>query len=267
MKIVELYVEEYGEKGNGTVLFLHGGGVSGWMWKRQIQPLEKSFHCLVPDLPGQGKSKGWGSFSIKESAKLVATLIKAKAQGGKAHLVGHSLGAQILVQMLEDFPDVVQSALIQSALVRPIPGINLFLKPTIKLTFPLTRQKWFAKVQAKSLGIPKEYFPFYFEDSCTINSLIMEDILRENGEFKIPEKIGDCSVPVLVLVGEKERGIMIKSAQDLVAYISQAEGYIVKGEGHGFSFENPELFNEILRSWLAGQMIPRKDLDKIDKGC
>lgn len=262
---MELYVEEYGEKDKATVLMLHGGGVSGWMWKKQIQSLEKSFHCLVPDLPGQGMSKGWESFSIVESAKLLAELIKEKAQGGKAHLVGHSLGAQVLVQLLGDFPDVVQSALIQSALVRPIRGMNLFLKPTIKLSFPLTRQKWFAKLQAKSLSIPEEYFVHYFKDSSSISLAILEDILRENGEFKIPEEVKKCLVPTLVLVGEKERSMMLKSAKDLVTQIPKAEGYIVKGVGHGFNFENPQLFNEVLRAWLGVQGFTEKELIKIDK--
>lgn len=82
---MELHVAEYGEKGSPTVLLLHGGGVSGWMWEKQVEFLTE-FHCLVPDLPGQGKSNPWGSFSIKESAQLVAQLIQKKAQGVKPML-------------------------------------------------------------------------------------------------------------------------------------------------------------------------------------
>lgn len=259
---MDLHVEEYGEKGLPTVLFLHGGGVSGWMWEKQVEFLGE-FHCLVPDLPGQGKSNRWGSFSIKESVQLVAQLIQKKAQGGKAHIVGHSLGAQILVQLLGDYPHVVESAFIQSALVRPIRGLNLFLQPTIKLTFPLTRKKWFAKLQAKSMHVPEEYFSHYFKDSVTITSEILGDILRENGEFEIPQEIGTSSVPVLILVGEKERGMMLKSAKDLVEALPNAQGYLVKGVGHSFNFENPQLFNEVLKSWLFNKKLAQNELVKI----
>jgi pimeloyl-ACP methyl ester carboxylesterase len=32
-----LHYEEYGDKNSTLMLFLHGGGVSGWMWDKQIQ--------------------------------------------------------------------------------------------------------------------------------------------------------------------------------------------------------------------------------------
>ena len=36
--------------------FYSWGGVSGWMWDKQIKHFT-NFHCLVPDLPAQGKTE------------------------------------------------------------------------------------------------------------------------------------------------------------------------------------------------------------------
>ncbi|WNS44880.1 alpha/beta hydrolase [Paenibacillus sp. MMS20-IR301] len=59
-----LHVQEYGDSNAGIMLlFLHGGGVSGWMWEKQVQYFSSSY-CVVPDLPGHGRSDG-ADFTIQ----------------------------------------------------------------------------------------------------------------------------------------------------------------------------------------------------------
>jgi pimeloyl-ACP methyl ester carboxylesterase len=39
-----------------AIVFLHGGGIAGWMWREQVKSFKAEYHCLVPDLPGLGKN-------------------------------------------------------------------------------------------------------------------------------------------------------------------------------------------------------------------
>lgn len=64
------------------MLFLHGGGVSSWMWDKQIQYFS-SVHCIVPDLPEHGESQNGMPFSIQNSAKELIWLLEEKAKGKK----------------------------------------------------------------------------------------------------------------------------------------------------------------------------------------
>ncbi|MCM3358342.1 alpha/beta hydrolase [Psychrobacillus sp. MER TA 171] len=50
-----LYYKEDGEQNEQIILFLHGGGVGGWMWDEQVQYFKGKYHCIVPDLPGHGR--------------------------------------------------------------------------------------------------------------------------------------------------------------------------------------------------------------------
>ena len=50
-----MHIQEIGSKNAPSIVFLHGGGMSSWIWKKQIEHF-KDYHCLVPDLPGHGKS-------------------------------------------------------------------------------------------------------------------------------------------------------------------------------------------------------------------
>ena len=67
------------------------------MWQEQIAELRGAYHCLAPDLPEHGGSMAVTPFSIAGCAQQIADLIQERAQGGKAHVVGLSLGAQVAV--------------------------------------------------------------------------------------------------------------------------------------------------------------------------
>lgn len=57
----------YGDADKPLLVFLHGGGVSSWMWDGQVKYFN-NYKCLVPDLPGHGKSSEGYNFSIRDTA-------------------------------------------------------------------------------------------------------------------------------------------------------------------------------------------------------
>lgn len=99
-----MYFEESGNKTASTIMFIHGGGLSSLMWKKQLEYF-KDYHCIAPDLPEHGKTNNAGQISIRDSAYQIAELIEKQANGRKAHLVGHSLGAKVIVELLSIRPE------------------------------------------------------------------------------------------------------------------------------------------------------------------
>jgi pimeloyl-ACP methyl ester carboxylesterase len=121
---------------------------------------------VVPDLPEQGLSNICTNFSIKLSAEKLIDLIEEKAEGKKVIVIGFSLGAQLIIQMLSMKPDLINYAIINSALVRPISFAKKLIRPSIRLTFPLIKNKLFSNVQAKTVIVHKDYFEKYYKESC-----------------------------------------------------------------------------------------------------
>ena len=70
---MELYFAESGPADAPTILFVHGGGGAGWNWAPQVEALTSHYHCLVPDLPEQGRSLAVGPFTMADTT---ARLIK-----------------------------------------------------------------------------------------------------------------------------------------------------------------------------------------------
>lgn len=254
MNNLTLYYQESGNQDGPLMLFIHGGGVSGWMWDQQVQYFS-DFHCVVPDLLKQDLNRDAEEFSIKNSAEQLLMLIDKKAKNKKVIVIGFSLGAQIAIQMMSMKPQVIDYAIINSALVRPIPFMKYLISPSIKLTFPLIKNKAFSKLQAKTLYIGKAYFERYYEESSSMERDTLINILKENMAFEIPENFSDVQGKILVTVGAKERAIMKRSAKDLVKMNPNCKGIILPKVGHGAPLTDSEFFNQAIEKWVNDDSI------------
>lgn len=255
---VALHVQEYGDQSASYLMvFLHGGGVSGWMWDRQVEYFAH-YHCMVPDLPGHGLSNDDVIFSIQSSAEQLNQIIGEQAGGKKVVLIGFSLGAQVAVQMVSLRPELIDFAIINSALVRPMSYAKKWIRPAVRLTFPLIKQRWFSRLQAKTLYLGDEYFERYYAESCRIQPVALIAVLEENMTFTIPSGFSEATGKILVTVGEKEKAVMKQSAKDLVAASSNCNGVIIPGLGHGVSLAMPDFFNQMVDIWVHKDDVPKE---------
>src|SRR5450432_922338 len=263
-----LYVNETGPVTAPTIVFLHGGGVGGWMWQRQTAALT-DYHCLVPDMPEQGRSIAIKPLTIPDTAAQIADLIRLRAHGGVAHLVGLSLGAQVGVQLLALAPKLIDHALISSALVHPLPGGWMLRPGLLKWLFrlsvsPFKNSQWWARINMRyAAGIPEEYFAQYFEEYRAMTDQSFADVMIVNQQFRIPKGLDNVKSPVLMTVGQKEYKVMQDSARDLAAAIPGSRAYVVDhdpklsmAQQHNWSMNAPEMFTETVRAWITNQPLP-----------
>jgi pimeloyl-ACP methyl ester carboxylesterase len=100
-------------------VFLHGTVLSGAAWTAQVATLGDAFHCLSPDLPGHGTAAG-SAFDLDRAAEGVAGLIAGEAHGGRAILVGLSLGGYVAMALAARWPDRVAGLAIAGATADPV---------------------------------------------------------------------------------------------------------------------------------------------------
>lgn len=251
-----IFIQEQGPPHSETIVFLHGAGLSSWMWNKQVQYFANQYHCLTIDLPEQGQSNGTEPFSMRSSAAMVAEVIRQNTKDGKAHCIGFSLGAQVLVQMLADFPEVLHSVIINSALVKPMPTELALTRIMAPLMLPLVRMRLYARIQAQALGIPPEYFDAYFRDSVRIAGKdVFMRIMNENLQMSIPKKLAARpEIPTLLLYGQHEPRVMQQSAEALHERLPYSHVKIISGAKHGFNLTMPDIFNGIIDEFLSGRM-------------
>lgn len=100
----------YRVRGSGTpVLFIHGTGVHGDGWQPQVDGLAAQFCCLSFDNRGVGRSHWTGAnLSVAQMAGDARALLDAVGWSS-AHVVGHSLGGPVALQLALEAPERVHS--------------------------------------------------------------------------------------------------------------------------------------------------------------
>ncbi|KAJ5159010.1 Alpha/Beta hydrolase protein [Penicillium coprophilum] len=142
----ELHHTVFNPTGQTTVVLIHGALVSGLYWDLVIPNLPSSYHLLVPDLPGHGRSHA--PFSVDLSARLIADIIRTHAINGSAHIIGHSLGAQVAIRLASSNPDVVNSIFVSGFEIFPQTSLTPYIPyaawamPRVENCLPRSLIRW-----------------------------------------------------------------------------------------------------------------------------
>jgi pimeloyl-ACP methyl ester carboxylesterase len=96
------FLADYGkgfDPARPTILFVHGAGMDHSVWPLQARHFAyRGWNALAPDLPGHGRSEGEPRTSIPALADWLWDLIGSLC-APSAHLVGHSMGALISLEL------------------------------------------------------------------------------------------------------------------------------------------------------------------------
>jgi pimeloyl-ACP methyl ester carboxylesterase len=92
------------------VLMVHSGGFTSRQWRKLAETLAPDYHVLAPDLLGYG-AEPWPDgkpFHFREDLAFLESLLDEDG-GQPAHLVGHSYGGFLALQLALTRPDLVRS--------------------------------------------------------------------------------------------------------------------------------------------------------------
>jgi len=244
--------KEFGNKSMPIIIFLHGGGLSWWSWKPQIEALKKEYCIVTPIIDGHGEACDTTFVSIKKSGEQVIKYIKDNCNGKVLAICGLSIGAQITVEILSKECAITDNAVIESALVYPIKMVSELTVPMYKMCYGLTKKRWFAKLQAKSMNVPENLFETYYEESSRITKESLINITISNVNYPMPQTLCNTKAKTLILVGEKELSIMKKSASLLNETINGSVLKVIEKSGHGeISLIYPDKYLNLLQQLFA----------------
>lgn len=244
-------IQEFGRQDADVILLLHGGGLSWWNYREAAKLLAEQYRMVLPVLDGHAGS-GAPFTSIEENAAWLISYIDAHLDGQVLAIGGLSLGGQIAIEMLSQRKDICQYALLESTLVKPMKLTHALIGPTFGASFGLIKQKWFAKIQADYLGIPKDLFDNYFRDTCKIGKADMIAFLKANSIYTIKPSLSEAAAKVKIVIGSREQKSIQDSAKLLHESIPGSSMEILSGLRHGdLSINHPETYARILTEWIG----------------
>jgi pimeloyl-ACP methyl ester carboxylesterase len=250
---MNLFVRESGPVGAPAIIFLHGGELSGQAWQPVVERMQR-YRCLVPDLPQHGKSSQQGPFQMDAAAVAVAELIRSRVSTGRVHVVGHSLGAQVGVQLLATEPELVDRAVLCGTIVDAMPVVRL----TARL---LGLVAWISRFviirrNARMVGVASTKADDFREEARLMPAAHMAQLVEASAGFTLPEGLDKSDSATLFLTGSKEMRLIRRSAAALAQRMPNGLGGVALGMDHDWPLRHADLFSRTVDGWLSGKALP-----------
>lgn len=245
-----MYVHEWGTPGAPAIVFLHGAGASGLMWRQHAARLEDRFHCLAPDLPGFGRSNHLAPLTADETADLVAGLIASRVPAGRAHVVGLSWGGGITHRLLGRHPELVDRAVVDCAGVLTARGGSLVLLG-ITAVSPFLHTRPVVALFSRIIGMDEAGRA----DLRAASRRAFRRAFVEGFKGGVSRVEMSAPSPTLLTAGETETLIRPSNAAQ-AALMPHAEARFAPGVGHGWLGRRTDLHVRMVEAWLTGQELP-----------
>ena len=244
---MQLFCAEFGQRGQPTLVLLHGLGMAHRMWQPQFDLLAQRFHILAPDLPGFARSAQAGPFSLATAAAMVADLIRERG-GPAAHVCGLSLGGLVAIQMALDQPTAVASLILSAAQVRPPAALMAFQR----LLFAALPEKQLLESLATDIPTRDEnLLSAARADAALTGKQGMLQAMWAAAQADFRPALGRIRQPTLVLCGSKDWA-NLPAARQLAHGIPGAELRIIARVGHVWNIERPAEFAAAVSQFVDG---------------
>ena len=99
-----------------TLVFLHGTRVTRAMWKPQVAALADRYRVVTVDLPGHGALADM-PFQLPRAVAIARSVIDRT--GGRAFVIGQSLGGYVAMQLAADHPGHVAGLVLSNSSAEP----------------------------------------------------------------------------------------------------------------------------------------------------
>ena len=243
--------------GDSVVLLLHGfgGDLDNWMFN--LDSLAEKHRLLALDLPGHGQSV---KTNVDPSLSGMATFVRKfldVLSVSSVHVVGHSMGGAIAMQLASDSPETVKSlGLICSAGLGP--DINSdylrgFVEAQSQQELKLVLQQLFVDESLVNLQLVNDLLNYKRMDGVEATLKALSETLISAGEQTfLTDNIVASGIPVLVIWGKQDRIIPVSHAQNYsAAGGSCVEVEIFDSAGHMVQMEKAYDVNRSLLNFLA----------------
>lgn len=234
-----MFIHERGEVGSPAIVFLHGNGANGSMWKKHMALLSE-YHCLAPDFPGFGQSGNQEWDSLCATTDEIIQLIKQRTPRPKVHIVGLSLGGSVALTWLGTAPHYVDHAIVDGAGVQIMPGLPL-MKLGFRLMQPFMHREFFIRAIARMTKIPVEDYEEFRQGMLSMSPSSFRRAFLQASSMGFPPGLEKAENPVLLVAGENEPKVVKESQTYLAGLLPNAVNYVAPHMGHGWLAEAPEL--------------------------
>jgi len=248
----DIYYEDLNQSKKQVILLVHGHPFDHSMWKYQYETL-KDFRLILPDLKGYGQSDyQFDKIFIEEQALDLALLLDG-LQIERVHLIGLSMGGQIIIEFQRLFHTRVESLIVCASTP------NSETKQSYQNRLNLTKSIG----QIGMLEYTKTDIHKYMNlDDVATESEVYQHLYKMMTETKPEgaiashkgraerrnnfEYLKKIDIPTLVIAGEKDFFFKVEDVKKVAEEIPGAGFKMIEKSGHLPNMEKPKIFNDLI---------------------
>jgi 3-oxoadipate enol-lactonase len=252
----QIHYDDSGSGSGPVALFVAGLGSPRGSWADAVAGLQGTLRCLAIDNRDAGENDPeTAPYSIADMADDCAAFLSALGVE-QAVVLGSSMGGFIALQLALRHPQVVERLVLVGT--SPVAGLQPMPPPDPAdwIADPLERAR-----QRLRITTAPGFFdtrPERLEElalQTTRNRMTVEGYARQtraiNETHDVRKQLGDISAPTLVVHGDVDPLIPLRAAEILAQGIPNAQLDVRHGVGHLPHREEPDVFCQLTRAFLA----------------
>jgi len=237
-----------------VLVFVHGYLGGGAQWAEQIREFGGQFQIITPDLPGFGDNN---AATTPETIHGLAINVLSQLDDlgvHRFHLVGHSMGGMIVQEMVALTPGRIERLVLYgTGPVGMMPGRFETIDESrsavrdrgVEATGRRIAATWFLQGETgQGFDLCAGLAARATQQAALAGLSAMENWSGVAG-------LADIKSPTLVLWGDGDRAYLWPQPEQLWHEISDARLAVIPGCSHAVHLEKPDLFNAMLRDFLA----------------
>lgn len=237
--------------GDSDLVLLHGWGLNAEVWRCIAEPLSAQFRLHLVDLPGFGRSQGFGALTLDEMVEALLPRLPEKAT-----LLGWSLGGLVASRLALRYPQRVARLITVASSPRftaddaQWPGI----KPDTLASFQQQLSEDYQRTVERFLALQTLGTQNARQDARTLKEVVLSqpippvevlagglEILRS---VDLREEMDALSVPLLRIYGYLDGLVPRKTAALLDARWPQSASLVIEKAAHAPFISHPQAFCE-----------------------
>ena len=249
----------YETAGAGTAVVLcHAGFLDSGMWDDQWTALAQRYHVIRYDMRGYGQSD-----PVTQSGARYEELYHLLAQLGveRAHLIGCSLGGEVVLDFALVHPERVASLVVVSAVPS---GFEMQGEPPAELLEMMAAMQQGDLVRGAELQLrlwidggyrqPEQVNPQVRQRAAAMNRIPVERgtfaVANEPLNPPAARRLGAITAPALIITGALDNPEILRAAGVMATELPNAQQVTIADAAHIPNMDQPEAFNKAVLAFL-----------------
>jgi pimeloyl-ACP methyl ester carboxylesterase len=228
------------------IVFVHGTWLARSSWTPQMADLADTYRVIALDLPGHGALAG-RPFTVRGAADQLERVI-VEAAGGRAVVVGLSLGGYVAMDLAAREPDRIRGLVLAGATQEPV-GVRG--RPYLALAWAVDRLAGHGLARLDRWLLRARYAP------AISDPILADGVQPAGGSAALRALVGErfrprlAAYPGPVLIVNGELDLLFRLGAPAFAKVARdARRVRLRGAGHLVNLDRPAAFDRAIRRFM-----------------